>query len=58
MAEKNGTGSWIESTLRSVIGFSYFPFFFTRAGQFLVALATLPSKSALNFFKMSGFRQS
>src|SRR6266567_443225 len=56
MTQKNGTGSWIESTPRPGIGFCYFPSFFTKSGQFLLALATFPSKSALNFFRMSAFR--
>lgn len=35
---------------------AYFAFFFTNAGQFLSALAKLPSMSALNFFRTSGFK--
>ena len=34
----------------------YLPFVLTRPGQFFSALARLPEKSALNFFRMSGFR--
>lgn len=35
---------------------NYFPSFLTKPGEFLSALTTLPSKSALNFFRMSLFR--
>ena len=34
----------------------YGAFVFTKPGQFPFALARLPAKSALNFFRMSGFR--
>jgi len=34
----------------------YFPCFFTSSGQCCSAFATLPLKSALNFFRMSAFK--